>query len=219
MRHEPRHDESGVSLVELMVAFLLFAIVVVSVDASITVVQTHQVQVSDQTQALDTLQTAQQAITRDIHAAVTWTTPAVPTSPPGSVTAQTLAFTAQLGTGTPSISIALNTSTHILTVTCTGVGCSKVSGASTTVTQAQVSNIDSSSLFTFTTKEVSTTVSSVTTNSFFYTQVASTLVLDTPKVGAQHVTKTTLSNPTIVVNNVEYSCQDALSNAGASGSC
>jgi prepilin-type N-terminal cleavage/methylation domain-containing protein len=216
-------DESGMSLIEVMISMLLLSIVIVSVDASVTVVQEHEVQVNDQTQALDNLQMAQQAISRDIHAATTpWTTPAVPTSAPGSpVTATTLSFTAALGSATtqPVVNISLNTTTHVLTVTCTGVGCSKTAGAATVVTQAQVSNIDSSSLFTLTTQEVSTTVGSVSTNAFFYTAVSSKLVLDTPKVGAHRVFQTTLTNPNMVTNNIEYDCQDALNNTGASGSC
>jgi len=221
MKHSVRaRDESGMSLVEVMVSLVLFAVVVVTVDASVTVVQSHQVQVSDRTQALDYLQSAQQAITEDLHAATPngWTSPTVPTSAPGSPITQTsLAFSAQLGGGTPTISIALNTSSHVLTVTCTGTGCRP--NGSGAVTQAQIANVDSTSLFTLTTKEVSTTANSVTTNAFFFTSAASTLILDTPKVGAQNVSQTTLSDPTIVLNNGEYACQSALSAVGASGSC
>jgi Tfp pilus assembly protein PilV len=213
-----RRDESGISLVEVLISMMLFAIVVVTVDASVTVVQSHQVQVSDRTQALDYLQDAQQAITRDLHAAQTWTTPAPPTSVPGSpVTATTLSFTADLGGGTPTISISLNTTTHVLLVTCTGAGCR--STGTGTITQAQISNVDSSSLFTFTTKEVTTTANSTTTNTFYYTTVSSTLILDTPKVGAEHVFQSTLSDPNVVINNAEFACQTALSATGASGSC
>ena len=212
-------DESGISLVEVLLSSLLFAVVIVSVDASVTVIQTRQVQVNDRTRALDDLQTAQQAITRDVHAATTtWTSPAVPTSAPAQpITATSLSFTASLGGGTPTINISLNTSTHVLSVTCAGTGCR--STGSGTITQAQISNVDSSSLFTFTTQEVSTVNSGVTTNTFYFTTVASKLVLDTPKVGAQKVTQTTLSDPNIVTNNVEYACQNALSQVGASGSC
>jgi Tfp pilus assembly protein PilV len=213
-------DESGMSLVEVMISMVLFVVVIVTVDASITVVQSHQVQVSDRTQALDYLQDAQQAITEDLHAAVptSWTSPVVPTSAPGSpITSTSLAFSAQLGGGTPTISIALNTSTHVLTVTCTGAGCRPT--GTTAITQAKISNVDSSSLFTMTTKEVSTTANSATTNAFFFTAVTSSLILDTPKVGAQNVFKSTLSDPNIVVNNGEYACQSALSATGATGSC
>jgi Tfp pilus assembly protein PilW len=212
------------SLVEVLIASLLFSVIVVVVDASINVVQAHQVQISDRTQALDNLQMAQQAITRDIHAAIStsllpWTTPAVPTSAPSSpITAQSLTFNANLGGNTPLINISLNTSTHILTIICTGKGCTPSAGAGTAVKQT-VANIDSSSLFTLTTQEVSTTANSATTNAFFFTSVASTLVLDTPRVGAPHLTQTTLSDPNIVTNNIEYSCQNALLNNGATGSC
>jgi hypothetical protein len=172
------------------------------------------VEVSDRTQSLDFLQDAQQALVKDIHAAQTWT-PAP--SAVGTSTATSLSFTAALGGGTPTISIALNTSTHILLITCTGAGCR--SSGTGTITQAQISNVDSSSLFTLTTKEVSTTTSGTTTHAFYFTTVSSSVIQDTPKVGAQHVFQTTLANPNIVVNNAEYACQAALSSTGASGSC
>ena len=173
--------ESGMTLIEVTLATLLLALVVTPVDIAITVLQRHQVQVNNRTQALDNLQIAQEAITRDIHAANnTWTSPALPTSMPSTaVTATSLAFTASLGGGNPTISIALNTSTLALTVTCTGVGCRPGSSSATAITQAQVQNIDSSSLFTLTTKEVSNGRG----NTFYFTAVSSSLVLDTPKVG------------------------------------
>jgi Tfp pilus assembly protein PilW len=220
MIRSPERDESGVSLIEVMLASMLFALVVVSVDTSINVVQTHQVQISDQTQALDNLQVAQQAISRDVHAAVAWTTPTLPTTAPSSpITAQTLAFTAQLGSGTPTINIALSTATHILTVRCTGVGCTPASTSTSVITQAQVSNIDPATLFTMTTSEVSNTVNSTTTNDFYFTDVATSLILVTPKVGAPHAFKITLADPDIVANNVEYVCENDLGNTGSTGTC
>lgn len=218
MMRRGNRDQSGMTLIELIIAMALFSVVIIAVDASITVVQSHQVSVSDRTQALDYLQDAQQAVTKDIQAAATWTTPALPTSTPSTpITATTLAFTASLGGSTPTISIALNTTTHVLLVTCTGAGC-RPTGTGT-VTQAQISNVDSSSLFTMTTKEVSTTANSVTTNTFYFTSVASSLIVDTPKVGAHDVFQSTLSDPDIVVNNNEYACLTALRAEGASGSC
>jgi len=213
--------ESGVTLIEMVIASLLLSIVFVSVDTSIGVVQTHQVQLTNQTQGLDYLQIAEEAISKDIHAATdSWTTPALPTSIPSPATTSTsLTFTASLGGGTPTINVALNTSAHSLLVTCTGVGCSPTATSSTVITQARIYNVDSSTLFTLTTKEVSTTVNSVTTNGFYYTAVASSLVMDTPFVGAPHVFKTTLADPDIVANNAELACQNALSQTGASGSC
>jgi hypothetical protein len=99
------------------------------------------------------------------------------------------------------------------------VGCRPGAGATSVATQAQISNVDSSSLFTLTTHEVSTTNNSVTTNSFYFTSVASSIVFDTPKVGAPQVFKMTLAAPNIVVNNAEYACQIALNSTGATGSC
>ena len=125
-RPKTGRDQGGWTVIEVMLASVLLAVVVISVGASITVLQTHQVEVNDRTQALDYLQIAQQAISKDLHAAsaTVWTTPTIPTSMPGSaVTATSLTFQASLGGGTPTITIALNTSTHYLTVSCSGVGC------------------------------------------------------------------------------------------------
>ncbi len=217
-----RHDESGVSLVELMIAMALFAVVVAAVDSSITVVEERSVQVSDATQALDRMQIVQQAITTDIHAALPTTTawsPAVPTTTPGApITATSLAFQASLNNATATIGISLNTTTHILTVTCTGAAACPGPG-STAVQQAQVSNIDSSSLFTLTTSKVTTTIGSVTTNTFFYTSVASTLILDSPRVGAPRVSQTKLTSTDLIPYNVLFACQTALAGEGATGSC
>jgi prepilin-type N-terminal cleavage/methylation domain-containing protein len=215
-------DESGVSLVEMMIALVIFSLVVVAVDSSLTVVQERQVQVTNGIEALDTLQAAEEVITRDISAATAWTTPAVPTSVPGSpVTAQSLVFQASLTNVTNLITITLNTTTHQLQVcsnlTLTTSGCgSSVAGVHL---QAQVANIDSSSLFTFTTHEVTQTIGSVTTNTFFYTSVASTLTLDSPSVGAHRVSQTILQTPEIVSYNIVYACQTASDAEGASGTC
>jgi type II secretory pathway component PulJ len=219
-------DERGQSLVEVMIAVVLFGVVVVAVDSSITVIQERHVQVTNQIEALDNLQVAQEAITTDLRAASTWTTPALPTSAPSqAITASWsgsggcgLVFTATLKSNTATIDICLNTTTHVLTVTCSGASACP-GGSSATVTQAQVSNIDSSSSFTFTTKEVSTTENSVTTNSFFFTDVASTLILDSPRVGAPRVSQTIFTSPTVEIYNAEYACQQALEGTQATGSC
>ncbi len=224
--------ESGVSLVEVMVAMALFSIVVVAVDSSLTVVTERQTQVTNATEALDNLQTLQQVITTDLHAANGWTEPAVPTSAPGSPitvswpasggscgTTHGLTFTASLNSATATIAICLNTTTHFLTVTCSGSAAACPGNSAGTMTLAQVGNIDSSSSFTFTTKEVSTTAGGVTTNAFFFTAVASTLILDSPRVGAPHVSQTILTSPSLEVYNDEYACQVALDGDGATGSC
>ena len=210
-----------ISVIEVMISALLLSICLVTVDTSVSIMVSHQTQVTQRTQALDALQTAQEAITHDVHAATdTWTTPALPTSMPSQpVTSTSLAFTASLGGGTPTINVSLNTSTHVLTVTCTGVGCHTGAGSTTVYTQAQISNVDSGSLFTLTTKEVTATSGSVATNTFFYTTVGSSLTVDTPSVGAANVFHSTLADPNIVTNNAEYACQTALSGIGATGSC
>jgi prepilin-type N-terminal cleavage/methylation domain-containing protein len=223
-----RRDESGVTLVEMMIALVLFSIVVVSVDSSLTVVQERQVQVTNGTEALDNIQSAQEALTRDIESSTAWTTPAVPTSAPSTpVTAtwtgssSSLVFTADLNEALATITVALNTATHKLTVTCADLNsdsaCAGPAGG--THTQASVSNIDSSSSITMTTSAVSSTINSVTTNTFFFTDVASTLILDSPSVGASHVSQTTLSSPSIIPYNVVYACQTAASAEGGNGAC
>ena len=228
---EPRvrpRDESGQSLVEVMLALILFALVIVTVDSSITVIQERNLQVTNSTQALDTLQAVQEAITTDLHAAQTWTTPSLPTSMPGSpVTASWsasggcgLSFTALLKNATATITICLNTTTHILTVSCAGgasLACPGKSSAS--VTQAQAANIDSSSSFTFTTAETSSTVNSVTTNTFYFTDVAANLILDSPRVGAPRTSQTILDSPDVEIYNSEYACQQALQGTDVTGSC
>jgi Tfp pilus assembly protein PilW len=212
--------EAGVTLVEMMIAMLLFSAVVVAVDSSLTVVQERQVQVVNGTEALDNLQVAQQAIATDLRAAQTWTTPAAPTAA-GPTTAQSLVFTASLNTVTNLVTITLNTTTHQLVVcsnlTLTTSGCG--SGVSGVRLQAQVNNIDSSSLFTLTTSEVSQTINSVTTHTWFYTSAADTLTLDSPSVTAAHVSKTTLTLPTLVIYNAVFTCQTASNAEGASGTC
>lgn len=222
IRRRRRSDEAGVSLIEMMIAMVLLSVVVVAVDSSLTVVVDHQTQVTQGTEALDNIQVAEEAITRDIISATAWTTPAVPTTAPSSpVTAQNLVFRASLNNVSNLITISLNTTTHQLLVcsnlTLTTSGCgSSVSGVRL---QAAVANIDSSSLFTFTTHEVSQTINSVTTNTFFYTSVASTLTIDSPAVGAPHVSQVTLQTPAIVIYNGVYACQTASSTVGATGTC
>lgn len=207
-----RRDESGYSLVEMLIALVLLGLVVTSVDASITMLQDRQVQVSATTEALDALMLAEQAITRDVHAATAWTTPPTPAQLPAQpITSTTLQFTASLDNATPTVSIVINDTAHTLTVTST-------TGSSTQV-QAQVSNVDPSSLFTMTTRQVQTTVGGVTTDTEFLTTVSSQLVVDVPAVGAPHEAQATEAASSIMAYNVEYACQRALQTTGASGSC
>jgi prepilin-type N-terminal cleavage/methylation domain-containing protein len=221
-------DQSGVSLVEMMIALALFAIVVVAVDSSLTVVQERQVQVTNGVEALDNIQIAQETITRDIESSTAWTTPAVPTSAPGSPitvswTGATpgMVFTTKLNEALATITVALNTSTHMLTITCADISSDSACGgaAGGTQTQAAVANIDSSSSFTFTTDQVTTTVDSITSSAFFFTDVASVLTLDSPRVGAPRVSQTTLTSPSIIPYNIVYACQTDAAAEGGNGSC
>jgi hypothetical protein len=70
-----------------------------------------------------------------------------------------------------------------------------------------------------TTNEVTQIINSVTTNTFFYTSVASTLTLDSPSVNAHRVSKTTIQSPSIVAYNTVYACQTASNAEGANGTC
>jgi Tfp pilus assembly protein PilW len=218
-------EESGVSLVEMMIALVLFSLVVVAVDSSLTIVQERQVQVTNGTEGLDMLQVAQEAITTDLHAATSWGWTPVAPATSGSVTPTPPLFlyTASLN-GSTAMGIALTT-THQLQVcsnantTTTPVTSSSVCSGSSIQMQAKVNNVDPSSLITLTTSEVSITNNGLTTNSFFYTSASTTLILDSPSVGAAHVSQTTLTSPTLVIYNGVYACQTALAQAGATGSC
>jgi Tfp pilus assembly protein PilW len=223
-RVRQRRDESGISLVEMAIALVILSVVVVSVDSSLTVVQERSVQVTNATEAINNLQVAEEAITTDLRASNAWTTPAVPTSAPSGPTSATLLlFTANLN-GPTSVGIALNTSTHILQVctnanTTTPVTVSSVCSGSGIQLQDQISNIDSASVFKLSTSEVSVTLGSVVTNTWFYTSISSLLTLDSPKVGAPRVSQTTLTSPTVVSYDGVFQCQVLLNENQATGSC
>jgi prepilin-type N-terminal cleavage/methylation domain-containing protein len=223
-----RRDDSGVSLVEMMIAMALFSLVIVAVDSSLTVVQERQVQVTNGVEALDNIQIAQEAVTRDIESATAWTTPAVPTSAPSSpITVNWtgansgLVFTSELNEALATITIALNTTTHVLTITCADISSDSACGgaAGGTQTQVAVANVDSSSSFTFTTDQVTTTINAITSSQFFFTDIASVLTLDTPRVGAPRVSKTTLTSPSIIPYNIVYACQTDAAAEGGNGAC
>jgi prepilin-type N-terminal cleavage/methylation domain-containing protein len=218
-----RSDESGMSLIEMVIGLALFSVVIVSVDSSLTVVQERSVQVTNGIEALDNIQAAQEALTRDIESATAWTTPAVPSSAtPATVNwSSGLVFTTELNEALATVTVALNTTTHVLTVTCADLNSDSACAghAGGTQTQAQVANIDSSSTVVLSTAEVTSTINSVTTNTFYFTSVATTLVLDSPSVTAARVSKTTLTSPSVIPYNIVYACQTAASAEGASGAC
>jgi len=203
-----------VSLIEVMISVVLMSLVVTVVDVSITVIQKQNVQVTGSTQALNKIQAAQEAITADIHAATTWNSPAPTTTSP--VTATTLNFTASFNGQTPTVNIAVNTSTHQLSITCTaqsGAPASSCNGIALTV-----SNIDSATGFTLTASEVTNSTNSPA-NAFYYTNISSVVTLDTPSVTAPRRSQTTLTEPNLVPFNILYSCQLVLQQDGATGSC
>ncbi|MGA2036080.1 MAG: prepilin-type N-terminal cleavage/methylation domain-containing protein, partial [Acidimicrobiales bacterium] len=61
--------DDGVTLVELVIAMAIFALVIVSVDSSVTVLNSRANGLSQSAQAIDQLQIAEETIARDVHAA------------------------------------------------------------------------------------------------------------------------------------------------------
>ncbi len=200
--------EDGFTLVELVIAMAIFALVIVSVDASVTVLNGRANGMSQSTQAIDQLQVAEQTIVRDVHAANSWCTPvptplygcaATPTATPTGAPNPDLIFTANLNGATPTIEFKLvpgASGSQTLTM-------SKNAGAPVTL----LSNLDPSSTFTVP-NPVQVVAPNGTTYSY-YTSIGVTLTMDSPRVGAPRVTKTTLADNTIEVWNVEYACSAA----------
>ena len=102
-----------------------------------------------------------------------------------------LVFTAALNGATPAISITL-TSNADTSKTLKIV----VNGVTTTT----LNNLDPSSGFVY---NAAWWTGAATT---YYSLVGVTLTMDSPSVGAPHRTQTTLADPAVVVNNVEYQC-------------
>jgi hypothetical protein len=195
-----------------MISVVLMSLVITAVDVSITVIQKQSVAVGDRTNALNNIQLAQEAITRDLHAVSTWNTPAPTSTTP--VTATTLNFTASLDGQTPTINIALNTTTHALAITCTDASAPTACNGN----NLSIANIDSSTVFTLTASEV-TNSNNTPANAFYFTNISSVVTLDTPSVTAPRKFQTTLTEPNLVPFNILYACQLALQQNGATGSC
>jgi hypothetical protein len=176
---------------------VVFSLVIVSVDATITMVSARTTGLSESTQAIDQLQIAEETITRDVHTVYTWSS---------APTASSLDFTASLNNGSPTVAITLTgTTSKTLTI---------VTNGATTQT---LTNLDPASTFTVNTS-ASWTSSGGTSEGPFYYSVGVTLTMDSPRVSAPRPTKTTVSDPTIIVNNVEYQCASAWSSAPGTGS-
>lgn len=197
-------DESGFTLVELVIALFVFSLVTLSVSVSLTDVTKQTTSLSQSTQAIDQLQLAEENITSDVHAAVGWCS---------NPSASALDFNASLGGASPTIDITLSgTTSKTLTI---AVG-SSGNCTSTVTTTKTVSSLDSSSVFTPTT--ASWTPTDGEAKQTFYDTVGVLLTLDSPSPSAPRPTKTTMSDPSIVANSIEYACQSAWSNEPGSGS-
>jgi prepilin-type N-terminal cleavage/methylation domain-containing protein len=190
--------DDGVTLVELVIAMAIFALVIVSVDSSVTVLNSRANGLSQSAQAIDQLQIAEETIARDVHAANSWCTPpangcAVATSAP---TTKDLDFTASLNGTTPNIEFKLVTASGSKSLTMS-------KNFATPVTL--LSNLDLSSTFTVQNPPLKV-VAPNGTPYYFYTSIGVTLTMNSPVGTALHATKTTLADTTIVVWNVEFAC-------------
>lgn len=188
----PGRGEGGFTLIEVTIAMVLLAIVVAGVDASITVINNQQVTTASATQNIDVLQTAEETLTSDIHAATSWH--ATPTT-------TSLDFYAAIDGSSPEITATI--ANHILTVTVAGK------------TLDTVRNLSSSS--TFVPESCHVTVAGVSTT--YYVGTGVTLSMWSPGVASQRPVKTTLSDPTVTAWNIQYSYQVAEQQTGASSGC
>jgi len=190
-----QRDERGIGLVELAVAMAITAILISVVASSMMVVSGQTSSLSRQTQAIDELQTAEQTIVREIHAAVTWcSTP----------TTSQLSFSADLP-GTASPVFDLNLSSGELTVA-TATSCPP--GGTWSASSTLASGLSSASAFSI--PPGASWTGTVTGNSYsFWTSVGVTLTIDTPAPGGVGSVKTTVADPSVQVWNQLYTCQKA----------
>lgn len=200
-------DERGVGLVELMVALAIFAMVIVAVDVSLTIVTARSDGMAQSTTAIDQLQTAEQTVVQDVHAANSWCDP-VPTPAYGCAsftqipTATSLDFSAEVDGATNTYDFVINTTSHQLTLSENGANA-----------EILLTNLDPSPTLTGFT--VNSTTRSGTT---YYTSVGISLTVDSPTVGAPRITRTTAADSQVEAWNVEYACSVPLEAAGG-GSC
>jgi prepilin-type N-terminal cleavage/methylation domain-containing protein len=181
--------EGGFSLVELMIAMVLFVIVVASVNASVGVLTARSSDLSESSQAINQLQIADQTLVTDLHASTGFYTSSCSGTLISNFTVPTnyskIYFTVDLDGSTPCVVVTLSNNT--LTVT---------NGSANSVT---VSNLDSTS---------SISVSCTTDGSSTYcTSADVTLKLDSPRAGAPHAKQTILADPSVGIWNQEYACE------------
>lgn len=197
-----RGDERGLSLVEVIIAMAIFAMVIVAVDVSVSIITERTTGASETASAVDQLQVAEQTIVQAVHAANSWCTP-VPTPAYGCATfttaptSQSLDFTAELDGGTATYVFTI--ANHTLTETRNG-------GQPVTL----LTNVDPSSGFT----ADSHTESNGTT---YYTAVGVQLTVDSPSVTARRPVRTTAADSSVDAWNVEYACSAYVESESAEG--
>jgi len=190
--------EAGVTLVEMLISLVIFSLVIVSVDGSVTMLSSRSNGLSQSSQSINQLQVAEQTLVQAVHAANSWCEP-VPIPAYGCVTAtaapnttaNTLTFTATMS-GSTTTSYQFQITGNSLVMTKNGT------------TSTLVSNLDPSS------SKTGFTATSVTVGSTTYwNDISVILTMDSPRVGAAHVTSTTVADSDVEVWNVEYACSIA----------
>jgi prepilin-type N-terminal cleavage/methylation domain-containing protein len=198
-------DESGLSLIELMIATALMAILMATVATAILETTGQTSSMSRQTQAIDQLQIAEQEVVRDIHAATTWC--ATPTS-------SQLSFVASLP-NTPVLQLTIG-SGELTVATGTYNKTQQTCGSWSTPASALVSNLDATSAFTVS-SPASWTGTVLGKTYDYWPTIGVNLTVDTVGAHSGSVVKTTTADPTVEVWNQEYACQSSWQQDPGSG--
>jgi type II secretory pathway pseudopilin PulG len=192
------------TLIEVMIGMALFSVVVATVDAGVNVVSSQQNQMTAQTEAVDQLQSAEETLTRDLHAASSWQ---------GPPTATSLSFVASLPTAsspTNAPTINATISEYSLTVTST------VNALTTQV--AKVDKLDAA--YSGFTPWDCRTVNLAGNTVDYYVAVSVKLTIDAPKYGAAPGPRTSVTDSHVQVWNVLWADQVAGQQTGATtGTC
>lgn len=201
-------SEDGLGLVEVMVAMAIFGIVIATVYVSLSMIVARTSGVAGATTAMDQLQLAEQTVVQAVHAADSWCEPQAPApaygcaaAPTAAPTTHELAFTADVAGAEIAYTFTIDPAAHTLTMQ---------KGSTTSIL---LTNLDPASAFSPQSKDV---VAGGTTYTF-YNQVGISLTVDSPRVGAPQVTRTTAADSSVEVWNVEYACNAQLQLAQASG--
>ena len=228
-RYMHRRGESGFTLVEVAVAISILMLVVAAVAASVTAIAEQTTKLSSSSQSIGALQMAEESLVQDLHAANAWysssnctgtftvNSTAVNTAMPSTTTAPPYYFTANLFGNTPCINVTLSgSSSETITITSSIT----VNGSPEMRGNVVVSNLDptGTSIAPSTSpvqQPVAVTVNQTT--SYYTDRMSVVLTQDSPRVGAQHEVKTTMSDPAVIAFPIEYACQWTAD--GASNSC